>query len=214
MPDQIFPASYGTGVAVCNHEKIVGHRGNGVVVVVSDDDAVVLAAFTNQCLNFIDVHRVNLREWLVEDIERRIAQQHQVQLGQAGFAAREFIDGRIVMAGKPWHPIDKGPVIHAVQFKRPVQLHPFRNQASLRQILDMSANGLTVYWLFVDAYHHVLYPEAAHQGAEHTGLAGTVAAQEARDLSGFGGDIPAAQHRLLTETDHHTIYYELVFIHR
>ena len=74
---------------------------------VGDDYAVILAAFPNQCLDFINVHRINLSKRFVQDVERRIAQQYQIQLGQACFAAGELIDRRIVMAGKPRHSIDK-----------------------------------------------------------------------------------------------------------
>ena len=73
MPDQIFPASYGAGVAISYHEKVIRYRGNGAVVMVSDDYAVIPAPFPNQCLDFVNVYRIYLRKRLVQDVERSIA---------------------------------------------------------------------------------------------------------------------------------------------
>ena len=60
-----YPGAYGAGVAIGYHEKVIRNRGNGVVVMVRDDDAVVLAAFPNQRLYLINVHRIYLRKRLV-----------------------------------------------------------------------------------------------------------------------------------------------------
>ena len=46
-----------------------------------------------------------------------------------------------IFAGILWHPIDKGPVVHTVLVKGPVKLHPLRNKSTLRQVLDVSADG-------------------------------------------------------------------------
>jgi hypothetical protein len=73
VPDQIFPASYGAGVTVCNHEKGIRYRGNGAIVMVSDDYAMICAPFPNKRLDFIDIHGINLRKRLVQDVERSVA---------------------------------------------------------------------------------------------------------------------------------------------
>ena len=83
----------------------------------------------------------------------------------------------------------------------------------MRQVLDVSADGLPVDRFFIYAHHHVLYPEAAHKGTEHTGLAGTVATKQSSHHSSLGGDITTAQDRLLAKPDHHAVHYEFVLIH-
>lgn len=97
MPHQVLPASYSIGIAVGNDKKVVGNGGDGVVVVVGDDDAVVLNSFANHSLHVINVHRVNLCERLIQDVKRCVAMQYQVEFGQACLATGEFINGRIIM---------------------------------------------------------------------------------------------------------------------
>jgi len=132
MPHQVLPAPDLVGVAVGNDKEVVCNGGDGVVVVVGDNDAVVIGAFSNHGFNVLDVHGVNLGEGLVEDVEGGVAVQDQIQFGQPCLAAGEFIDGRIVMPGELWESVDKSPVVHAIQVKRPMQLHSFRNQSPLR----------------------------------------------------------------------------------
>ena len=91
MPNQILPASDRVGITIGNDKKVVGHGGNGVVVMVRDDDAVVLAALPDQRFYLVDIHRINLRKRLVQNVERGIAQQHQVEFGQTSFAAGESL---------------------------------------------------------------------------------------------------------------------------
>ena len=107
MPHQILSAPDGMGIAVGNDKEVVGHGGDGLVVVVGDDDAVVLCPFTNHGFDVLNVHRVNLGERFIKDVEGRVAVQDQIQLGQAGFAAGEFVDGRIVMPGELRETVDK-----------------------------------------------------------------------------------------------------------
>jgi hypothetical protein len=45
LPDQIFPTSYGVGVAIGYHEKGIRHGGDGVIVMVGDNDPVIPAPF-------------------------------------------------------------------------------------------------------------------------------------------------------------------------
>ena len=100
MPYQILPTPDLVGVAVGNDKEVVCNGGDGVVVVVGDNDAVVIGAFSNHGFNVLDVHGVNLRKGLVQNVERSVAVQHQIEFGQPGFATGEFIDGRIVMSGE------------------------------------------------------------------------------------------------------------------
>ena len=81
------------GYSVGNDKEVVGHGGDGLVVVVGDDDAVVLCPFTNHGFDVLNVHRVNLGERFIKDVEGRVAVQDKIQLGQAGFAAGELVDG-------------------------------------------------------------------------------------------------------------------------
>ena len=78
MPDQIFPASYGACVAIGYHEKVIRYRGNGAIVMVSDDYAMICAPFPNKRLDFIYIHGIHLRKRLVQEVERSVAQQHKV----------------------------------------------------------------------------------------------------------------------------------------
>ena len=87
MPHQVLLTSDGVGIAIGNDEEIISHRGDGVIVVVGNDNAVVLGSFSNHCLHVFNVHRVNLCERFIQDVERSIAVQYQVEFGQAGFAA-------------------------------------------------------------------------------------------------------------------------------
>ncbi len=64
MPDQIFPASYGAGVTVGYHEKVIRHGGDGVIVMISDYYAVIHTTFPNQSLDFVNVYRIYLRKRL------------------------------------------------------------------------------------------------------------------------------------------------------
>ena len=73
MLDQIFPAPDRTGVTVGYHEKVIRNGGDGVVVMISDDYAVIPAPFPNQCLDFVNVYRINLRKRLVQNVERSVA---------------------------------------------------------------------------------------------------------------------------------------------
>ena len=73
MPYQILPTPDLVGVSIGNDKEIVGHGGNGVVVVIGDNDAVVIGAFSNHGFNVLDVHGVNLRKGLVQNVEGSIA---------------------------------------------------------------------------------------------------------------------------------------------
>ena len=73
-----YPGAYGAGVAIGYHEKVIRNRGNGVVVMVRDDDAMVPAPFPDQSLDFVIVYRIYLRKRLVQNVKRRLAQQHKV----------------------------------------------------------------------------------------------------------------------------------------
>ena len=73
MPYQILPTPDLVGVSIGNDKEIVGHGGNGVVVVIGDNDAVVIGAFSNHGFNVHDVHGVNLRKGLVQNVEGSIA---------------------------------------------------------------------------------------------------------------------------------------------
>lgn len=106
MPNQILPAPDLVGVAVGNDKEVVCNGGDGVVVVVGDDDAVVTGPFSDHGPDVLNVYRINLGEGLVQNVEGSIAVQHQIQFGQAGFAAGEFIDRRIVMPGELWEAIE------------------------------------------------------------------------------------------------------------
>ena len=74
VTDQIFPAPDRTGVTVGNHEKVIRHGGDGVIVMISDDYAVISAPFPNQSFDFVNVYRIYLRKRLVQDVERSVAQ--------------------------------------------------------------------------------------------------------------------------------------------
>ena len=93
MPDQIFPALDRTGVTVGYHEKVIRHGGNGVIVMISDYYAVIHTTFPNQSLDFVNVHGIYLSEWLVQNVERGVAEQYQIQFRQPGFPAGELIYG-------------------------------------------------------------------------------------------------------------------------
>lgn len=136
------------------------------MTVVSDSNAVVFGPFPNHCFDILDVHRVNLGKWFVQDVEGSIAMQQKIQFGQPCLATGEFINGRIMMPGELGEAVDKGPVVHSVQFKCPVQLQSLRNQSPLRKILDGMADNLPVNRLFVYAHHHILHPQTAHQRPE------------------------------------------------
>ena len=45
---------------------------------VSDNDAMVIAPFADKLFDLADIHGINLRKRLVENVERCIAQKHQV----------------------------------------------------------------------------------------------------------------------------------------
>ena len=64
-------------IAIGNDKQVVGDAGDGFVVVVSDDNAVILGLFPNKLLDCFNVHGINLRERLVQDIERSFTQEHQ-----------------------------------------------------------------------------------------------------------------------------------------
>lgn len=49
---------------------------------ISDDYAMILTPFPNKRLDYIDIHGIKLRKWLVQNVERCIAQQDQIQFGQ------------------------------------------------------------------------------------------------------------------------------------
>ena len=91
MPYQIFAATDGVGVAVGYDEEIVGHGGNGVVIVVGDDDAAVFGPLPYHGLHVFYVHRVNLCEGFVQDVKWGIAVQDQIEFGQTGFTTGELI---------------------------------------------------------------------------------------------------------------------------
>ena len=73
MPDQIFPASYGAGVAIGYHEKVIRHGGDGVIVMVGDNDPVIPAPFPDQSLDFVNAYRIHLCKRLVQNVERCVA---------------------------------------------------------------------------------------------------------------------------------------------
>ena len=100
VPYQILPAFDGTGIAIGYYEKVIGYGRKGFVVMVGDDDAMVLAPLPYKSLDLVDIHRIDLRKWFIQDVEWDIAKQNQVQFGQSCFTAGEFIDGRIIVTGK------------------------------------------------------------------------------------------------------------------
>lgn len=78
MPYQVLAATDLVGVAIGNDEEVVGHGGNGVVVVVGNDDAVVFGPLPDHGLHIFNTHRVNLRKRFIQDVEGRVAMQYQI----------------------------------------------------------------------------------------------------------------------------------------
>ena len=78
MSHQALSAKDLVGVAVGNDKEVVVHLGDGVVVVVGDDDAVVSCPFTNHGLHVFNIYWVNLGKGFVQDVERSVAMQHKI----------------------------------------------------------------------------------------------------------------------------------------
>ena len=78
MSHQALSAKDLVGVAVGNDKEVVGNSGDGVIVVISDDDTVVLDPFPDHGLHVFNIYWVNLGKGFVQDVERSVAMQHKI----------------------------------------------------------------------------------------------------------------------------------------
>ena len=88
VPYQILPAFDGTGIAIGYYEKVIGYGRKGFVVMVGDDDAMVLAPLPYKSLDLVDIHRIDLRKWFIQNIEQGITQQYKIEFCQTCFPVR------------------------------------------------------------------------------------------------------------------------------
>ena len=153
---------------------------------------------------------VDLRERFIQDAEGRIGHQDQVQFRQPRLSPGHLPEPGMVLPGILREEQDKGPEIHLVQSKGVLQGQSVRNHPSLWQVLDFQANFVQVNGVAVDMDLDVVHFETAHQGSEHTGLSGAVAAQQAGHASYPRRHVPAAHDRLLSEADHDAVHDQFV----
>ena len=107
MPNQVVPAMNRRCISVSDDKQIVRDTGDGVVIVVGHDDAVVPAPFPDKMLDGADADRVDLCKRLVQDIEPGFTEKHHVQFCQTGLSAGELPNVGIMEAGVLRKTVDK-----------------------------------------------------------------------------------------------------------